>query len=59
MWQTKYFKTYEQAQSWITKNYHKYQMELIFINQKTEKSAGYFEGCEGGHNGWHNAEIQS
>jgi hypothetical protein len=41
MWQTKYFKTESKARSWMEKNYHKYQMELIFINQKTEKSAGY------------------
>ena len=32
MWNTKYFKTYEKAIKFINDNWHKYQSELIIIN---------------------------
>lgn len=41
MWQTKYFKTFEQAQEWMKNHLHKYLMELVYTNQRNKKSSGY------------------
>ena len=32
MWQVKYFKTVKAQKNWIEKNWHKYRINLIFVN---------------------------
>jgi hypothetical protein len=32
MWTTKYFKTYQAAIKWIESNKHKYQCDIVYIN---------------------------
>lgn len=32
MWQTKFFKTFEQQETWILKNKHRYQIDIIIVN---------------------------
>lgn len=32
MWQTKFFKTFEQQKSWIAKNEHRYQIDVILVS---------------------------
>jgi len=32
MWKTKTFNTIEERDNWIEKNSHKYQIDIIFIN---------------------------
>jgi hypothetical protein len=32
MWQTKFFKTLEQQEAWIAKNEHRYQIDIIIVN---------------------------
>jgi hypothetical protein len=32
MWKTKFFKTFENQKKWIEKNKHRYQIDIILVN---------------------------